>query len=139
MIRVQRISKEDWKEKFAEDAHISVFKEPWPADFERIDFALLTVDDEDNLVQYVTLREMDKESVYLQYGGSFADYRGSIKSFESYSTILDYLSESYKNVGFLVENTNFPMLKFAIKKEFVIVGTRYADGKLFLEHFKRRI
>lgn len=135
---VKKISKEIWAEKFAEEAHLAVFKEVWPRDFERIDYALVTVDEADKLVQYVTIREMDKESCYLQYGGSFEDFRNSIKSWRSYEVILDYLGKEYKNVGFLIENSNFPMLKFAIKKEFVVCGLRHVNGKLFLEHFKRR-
>lgn len=136
-MNIVRISKEEWKEKYAEKTHTEVFNTPWTKDFERLDFALLTFEG-DSKVQFATVRELDKETAYIQYGGSFPDYRGSINSWKSFGVVLDYLDKDYKGVGFLTENTNFPMLKFAIKKEFAIVGVRVVNGRIYLEHFKRR-
>lgn len=136
MISVKQIPELEWRTHFAKDAHQIVFRETWDAGFERIDFALLTHDEKEQLVQFATIREMDSESAYIQYGGAFPDFRNSKKSLDSFSAILNWLEERYKNVGFLTENTNFPMLKFAIKKKFIITGVRFFKGHLLLEHFK---
>lgn len=137
MISVKRVEKTDWQ-LLAKNAHEVVFREAWPDNFERIDYALLTTDAEDKLVQYATIRETDAISAYIQYGGSFPDYRGSVSSYRSFRAIIDHLFEQYKNVSFLVENTNLPMLKFALKEHFIIIGIRNFKNQIMLEHFKTR-
>jgi hypothetical protein len=136
MIKVVEVSKEDWKD-LAKKAHQLVFVEDWDSDSERIDYALVTEEDGD-LVQYATVKEIDKNNSFIQYGGSFPKYRNTKKSYESFGTILDWMFDKYSSVGFLTENYNFPMLKFAIKKEFVITGMRVVRGHLMLEHIKRK-
>lgn len=134
MILVKHVTKEDWK-PMAVAAHGAVFSEEWDADMERIDKALITVDQEtDMLLQYATLREIDSESVYISYGGSFPSAKGSPRSLESFVAILEDLKKSYKRVVFLTENINFPMLKLALKTNFVITGMRQAKGRTMLEH-----
>lgn len=136
-IEVKRIEKHEWYQ-LAENAHLAVFDETWNKDIERIDFAVLTVDEDNQLIQYATLRELDAEAIYLQYGGSFPTYRGSIQAHKSFKAILDWLHREYKYVSFLTENTNFPMLKFAIKERFRIVGMRNFKNKVYLEHFREK-
>jgi hypothetical protein len=135
---VNKLTAQEWKETLAKQAHEIVFREDWDADLERIDFALVTEDENGSMVQYATLKEMDRDSAYIQYGGAFPSFRNSKKSYDSFSSILDWLLERYINVGFLTENTNLPMLKFGIKKGFVIVGIRNFKGHIMLEHFKTR-
>ncbi len=136
-IEVKKITKEEWH-KLAVNAHTAVFNEDWDADLERIDFTLLTVDGENNVVQYATIREMDKYSCFISYGGSFPNYRGKIQSLHSFKAILDWLFTNYKNVSFFTENTNWPMLKFAIREKFRIICTRTFKNHLMLEHWKGR-
>lgn len=135
MIGIRKINKEDWKE-LASNAHLAVFNEVWTPEKERIDYALLTVDENDMLIQYATIRESDFETSYIQYGGSFPEYKGSIQAYQSFKAILDWLYERYKNVSFLTMNRNWPMLKFAIKEKFAVVGMRNFNGYIMLEHFK---
>ena len=136
-INVKRIEKSEWV-SLSRDAHVSVFKEEWEAEKERVDFALLTTDSEDQLIQYATLRELDSESVYIQYGGSFPTYRGSIPAYRSFQAILRWLGERYPNVTFLTENTNLAMLKFAIREGFIIVGLRATKKSIMLELYKTK-
>lgn len=136
-IEVKKISKEEWK-VLAVNAHLAVFNEEWTADKERIDFALLTVDEDGKVIQYATIREMDSESSYLQYGGSFPDYRGKVQSVHSFKSILDWLFLEYKNVSFFTENTNWPMLKFAIREKFRVICVRTFKNHVMLEHYKGR-
>lgn len=133
-IMVKEIDKETWK-RMAHDAHISVFDEHINPEKEVIDYALITVDSEtDDLIQYVTIREFDKDSGHWFWGGSFPKYRGSIKAHRSMDALLGFMKAKYKKMSYLTGNTNFAMLKFGIKNKFQIVGTRLADGGLLLEH-----
>lgn len=136
-IDVKAINKQDWR-TLAVGAHLAVFNETWTPDRERIDFALLTVDEENKMIMYATIREMDSQSAYIQYGGSFPDYRGSVHSIDSFRAILKWLFDHYVNVSFFTENTNWAMLKFAIREKFRVICTRTFDGHVMLEHYKKR-
>lgn len=129
---VARLSPKEWQ-KYAEDAHLIVFNEKRPETMNRIDFAMIT--SIDGVIQtYMTAREMDDESVYMQYGGSFPSAIGTIKSFRSYEMILCELSQRYKRVTTLIENENTSMLKFAMRIGLRIIGIRNFQGKIYLEH-----
>lgn len=118
---------------YAADAHLVVFNEVRPVEMNRIDFAIMTVNE--GIPQtFMTARELDSETVYMQYGGSFPSAKGTVTSFTSYSLIVDYLLSKYKRITTLIENTNFPMMKFANKKGLLVVGIRYFKGQIFLEH-----
>jgi RimJ/RimL family protein N-acetyltransferase len=135
LILVKKILKEDWIEKFAENAHLTVFDERIEKDKDAIDFALITIDqDTDRLVSYVTVREYDKDHAHWFWGGSFPTYRGTVSALRSMEAIFDWIKANYKKLSFFTQNTNFPMLKFGIQKKFQIVGLRLAQGGLLLEH-----
>lgn len=132
MMELVHKTAEEWK-IIAEDAHLVVFNERRPADVNRIDFAMLSV--ENGIPQsYMTGREFDSETAYMQYGGSFPSAKGSIHSFISYSMFVDSLLSKYVRITTLIENTNHVMMKFAMKKGLLIVGIRYFKGQVFLEH-----
>ncbi|MNY47228.1 hypothetical protein D3C86_1824810 [compost metagenome] len=99
----------------------------------RIDFALMTELDGVPL-SYMTCREVDEETVYMAYGGSFPSAKNTALSFQSYQAFIEYLSTKYKRATTLIENTNFPMLKFAMKEGLVITGLRNFKGSILLEH-----
>lgn len=132
-VRVIKLSPSEW-EKMSEDAHLVVFDELRPTRMDRIDFALLALDRDDNICAYVTCRELDEESVYWQYGGSFPGSRDTIKSFQAYQAFVRFSKENYKHVGTLIENTNQVMLKMAMKVGFIITGIRNFKGSILLEH-----
>lgn len=136
-VEVKRIASEDWA-LLSVDAHVSVFKEGWSHDKERISYALVTVDENDQLVQYTTIKENDAESAYLHYGGTFPNYRGSIRAHKSFQAILVWLLERYKYVSFLTENTNWAMNKFAIHEKFRVIGVRNFNGQVMLEYWKEK-
>ncbi len=137
-ITVKRIEKQEWKD-LAVNAHLAVFNESWTLEDECIDYALLTVDESNMLVQYATISESGGRGAFIEYGGSFESYKGTVTSFQSFKAILDYLFSKYKKVNFSTHNKNFPMLKFAIKENFYIIGNYTSDeGKLMLIHSKTR-
>jgi hypothetical protein len=123
---------EEWAE-FAEAAHLAVFKENRPNEMNRIDFALLAVEDGVPL-GYGAFREADHQMVYMQYGGAFPSSYGTPKAWYSYSAIVDKLKEiGYKYATTLIENDNMRMMKMAFKKGFRIIGVRNFEGKILCE------
>lgn len=129
---VTRLEPKEW-EKYAALAHELVFNEIRDPKSERLSFALLAVHDEVPAA-YVTCQELDSETVYWQYGGMFPSVKGTINAFRAYQSLVRTCFDSYPRVCFRVENKNLPMLKFALKLGFEIVGVRVYKGKIFLEH-----
>lgn len=131
-MRVEIFSSSEWRELSA-DAHLTCFGEVNDPSRERINLALMAVDDAP--VAYMTIRELCPETIYLQYGGAFPGTQGTVKSFRGYTLMLSKLSElGYKDALTNIENSNIPMLKFAMKAGFKIIGTRNYDGSVMVEH-----
>lgn len=127
---IERFTQTEWRE-LSEDAHMACFSEIRPNSVDRIDFALMTAD-ENGPIAYMTLREIDNETLYLQYGGSFRP--GSVSSFRSYTLMLNRLKElGYKSGLTYIENTNTAMLKFAMKVGWLITGVRTYKGTVLTE------
>lgn len=137
MISVKVLLPHQWKE-MAENAHVAVFDETWDKNLERITFALLMVDKEDQIISYATAQEIDKETVYLQYGGAFPKFRGSPVVYKSFCEMVDFLKKSYKTIRTYVENVNYPMLKFYMKNNFLVTGVRYFKEFTLLENCYER-
>lgn len=134
MIEVKRIDPAEWK-WMAKNAHVAVFDETWNAELERISFALLMVQAETNrLISYATVQVIDPQTVYLQYGGVFPKFRGTPLSFLSFKEMLIELKKSFSKIITLVENSNYPMLRFYMKEFFVITGIRYFKEHILLEN-----
>ena len=114
-MRIEKLKPEDWR-YLAEDVHKVVFEERKPMSLDRIDYALLVVDEKPQA--YVTVREIDSESAYFQYGGAFPETKGTAASYECWKTVLGWAQEHYKRINFLVENDNKPMLRMAMSADF---------------------
>lgn len=132
-MKVVKINPTEWAE-LSEKAHLIVFNEEKKASSERIDFALVTESTEKVLMNYVTCRELDKSSLYWQYGGSFPGTKDTILSYRATQALLRFCKEQYERVSFYVENTNLPMLKLAMKCGFKITGVRNYKNSVLLEH-----
>ena len=135
MIVVHKLSVKQW-EDLAEKAHGVVFNESRPAHFDRVDFALVAVDDDQKLmIGYTTMREISHDTIYWQYGGSFPEYRGTPIAAKGYALFIQWCKEhGYKRITTLIENNNKAMLKLAAFNDFIIVGVRNFKGKVLLEH-----
>lgn len=132
-IEVEQISKEDWR-PLSEKVHLVVFSESKPADFDRIDFALIAKTETKGLMGYVTCREFDAHSLYWQYGGAFPGTKGSSLTLAGYMRFVWWTKQRYKRVSTLVDNSNIVMLKMAMKVGFRIIGVRNFGGHILLEH-----
>lgn len=135
MIKLEVIGPKMWVEQYSENAHKIAFNRSKPAHWDRIDFALLAVNEVDNVpMGYITCREHDHETIYIQFGGAMPGTKGSGKSQIVFDLMLDHLYSLYKRVTFLVENDNFAMLKLAMNAGFKIIGIRNYHGIVLLEH-----
>lgn len=131
MIHAEFLTKEEWR-NYSKDAHEISFEETWNAELERIDYAMLLVNEQEPLA-YVTLKETGEHSVYLQYGGAFPNSRGTILSYKAFAVMLDSLQKKYKKITTLVENNNWGMLKFYWSAKFLVTGLRYFKNHIYLE------
>ena len=129
---VQRIDKYKWA-SLAKNAHLICFDEIRDPMMDRIDFALIN-ERNDNPLNYCTVRELDSESVYWQYGGAFPNSKGTGESYYSYKRNAAWcFDEGYLRVTTYIENTNLAMLKIALKVGFLVIGTRTFKGHVMLE------
>lgn len=132
-ILLQKLNAEEWK-VFSEDAHRACFSEVRSASIERIDFALLAHDPTSRgVLGYVTVRELDSESVYWQYGGAFENIEKGVLVYRIYKEFIEFTGKHYKRVTTLVENTNLAYLKLAMKFGFRIIGVRVFKGTILVE------
>lgn len=133
-LTIHKLGLEQWAD-LSEKAHQACFNEKRPVNMDRIDFALVCVDDDQKLmVGYTTMREIDSETIYWQHGGSFPEFRGTATAALGYSMFIQWCRERYKRIVTLIENNNRPMLKLAFHNGFTIVGVRNFKGKVLLEH-----
>lgn len=135
MIEISKMSSDEWA-MHAELAHKVVFGENRPAEMNRIDFALMAHNGPTPLT-YGTYREVDSQTIYMQYGGAFPGTEKTALAWHAYSRTIDELqSMGYKYATTLIENDNIPMLKFAMKKGFRVIGVRTFEGKILCELLK---
>lgn len=125
------LTKDEWKD-YSKAAHELAFNEQWNPEIERIDYAMLLVNEEDP-VAYVTLKETGEHSVYIQYGGAFQNIKGTTLSYKAFARMIHDLQKKYKRITTLVENNNWGMLKFYWSTKFRVTGLRYFKSAIFLE------
>jgi RimJ/RimL family protein N-acetyltransferase len=128
---VEKLTPEQWRE-LSEDAHKSVFQELRPKTLDRIDYALLAVKN-GRLHGYCTVRELDSDSVYWQYGGAFPGTHSTAQAVHTYRAFVEDARAQYKRVTTLVKNDNIRYLRLAFACGFRIIGTRFFDGEIFVE------
>jgi hypothetical protein len=132
MFQVNQVSHKDWI-KVSEEAMVASFGARRSRELERFDFALAAIDKGGNLSGFITCIEMDAETLYWQFGGTFSNYTRSIAVFAGYRDFLKWAEARYKRVTTRIENKNLSMLKLALAAGFIVVGTYYANQKLYLE------
>lgn len=121
-VEVIQVSAEEWP-KYSENIHKLVFKEIKPASRDRISYALLFVKEQE-VIGYVTVRELDDENVYWQFGGVLTRFRRGLLGCQCFEMALEWQKARSKRVVMYVENKNLPMLKMALAYGFLIIGTR---------------
>lgn len=133
MITVRALTREEW-EKMAEDAHLLCFNEHRPSYLDRIDYALVNVTDKEEILNYCTVKELDSESVYWQFGGAFPNSKGSVHSARSYARNIEWtFKQGYKRITTYAKNTNSDMLRVQLKCGFIPIGMRTVQGEVYVE------
>lgn len=130
---IHRIEPKEWGANLSEMSHLLSFGEHRASELDRLDYALILTDELGEISAYVTVKEMDSETVYWQNGGSMPPHRGSIRVMRGYETFIKYARESYKRITTRIENTNIPMLKMALAMGFIVTGTWTFKGRIYLE------
>jgi hypothetical protein len=137
-LTIHKLSPEDWA-KVSETTYLVVFGGQRPSGMDRIDYALVIQDVEQNTpCGYLTARELDSDSVYWQFGGAFPGTHSSSKAVECYKMFVDWTLARYKRITTLVENTNVRYLKLAMHAGFRIIGVRMFDGSVLVELLNKR-
>lgn len=129
-MRVEKVSYMEWN-KLAEAAHKIAFGEERPAWMNTFDFAIVCFEDE-KILSYATIIEMDKNTAYMQHGGAMPSTKGSTRSYLTYEKTIEFLKANYRRITTRIQNTNIPMLKFAMKQGLLIHGVDYYPGEIFL-------
>lgn len=132
-ISIIQLTPREWSQ-YSEAAHKIAFAEVKPACWDRIDFALLAVDDE-NPLGYMTCREHAEGVLYWQYGGAFPGTLGTLFSWRCYQAFIEHCGKKYKQIHTQIENTNAVMLKMAMKAGFRVMGVRNFKNSILLEHW----
>lgn len=126
---VKIYSKKEWLE-YSSQFHDVVFNNPEFKEIENIDFSLVAFDG-DEVLGFATIRVLDKFHAYMQYGGAV---KKGYKTLSAYLKMIELLKGSFLNITTLIENTNHPMIKLAMKAGFNINGIRIKSGNIYLEH-----
>jgi hypothetical protein len=132
-MRTEKVSKDEWN-VLAEAAHKVAFGEERPSELNTFDFAVV-VFDEDQILAYATIIEMDKDTAYMQHGGAMPGIKGTTTSRITYHKIMNLLKEQYKRITTRIENKNISMLKFAMSEGLLINGCDCYPNEVFL-HLK---
>jgi hypothetical protein len=108
-----------------------VFNEEHPRQEERIDFACVFFYQE-NPVGYVTCYERNSEVLYIQFGGTFPEYRNRRAVFVAFDLLNIKLLKKYQFLTAKIKSENIPMLKLAFECGWRIVGTSLTSNKKLL-------
>lgn len=128
-----RLNASEWA-TVSENFHRAVFSKEKPATWDRIDYAWLVIDDRtDSPIGYITVRELDHETVYWQFGGSFEWARSSVVTVRAYDACLLNQAKLSKRVTTAISAKNPRMLKLALSRGWEIFGSRNWDGETMVE------
>lgn len=138
-MKVVTIDRETWLSKSYENAHKAVFgDEPVDMNESLFDAALLVIDEEADVpIIYTTVKQTTASQVFIEYGGSFPDYRGSPKVKPAFELLCNFLHEAgASRVSLATKNTNIPMQRLALSTGFTPWGMTFGKTGLFLEYIK---
>lgn len=128
---VQRFTPEEWA-PYAEDAHKALFGVTRPNSLNTHHF-ILAVYADGVLGGYITCLEIDATTVYVQYGGVFPNFEKTIHVVPGYVKLISWLRENYSLANTKIENVNLAMFKLALQVGFLVTGTHFHEGRLFVD------
>lgn len=131
-MQVSFYTQDEWRE-LSPNAHLCVFDERADKSTERIDFALI-VGNGENPQGYITVKEHDGKTAYMQRGGMFPHMKGIGVSADHFRLCIDWLwGRGFTKVFFNVKNSNIAMIKLGLNTGFRVSGMRQFKQDLLLE------
>lgn len=131
---LEKVSLEEWN-KLSDSAHWTCFEEGRDPSLNTFDFALVVFTD-DKICAYATILETDKETAYMQHGGSFPETRGTANTRRAYHMIMNFLRENYKFSTTQIGSFNRSMLKLALSENFLITGMHQYNKDIYLHLYQ---
>lgn len=128
---LKRLTLDEWK-LMSKKAHQICFGEDQDPEILTCDYALIAVNDNDELLGYATIVEINKISAYMQHGGIMPNSQGSTIPLMVYRAVTGYLKEHYHRISTRILNTNIAMIKISMAQGLIINGTDFIEGELFL-------
>jgi len=120
MMEVQRFSLEEFN-VISKQVHLNCFNEIREEEVNTFDFALMAIH-KGEPVAYATCIEFDKDTCYMQHGGSLPGGHGTINTARGYVKMLMFIKEKYPMITTRIQNTNVRMLKLALGAGFIPIG-----------------
>lgn len=121
-IRVEELSKEQFS-SLSGEAYFAAFLEKRDSSIDRYSYALLCINDKEEVTAYSTVLEFDAESAYMQHGGKISD--NAMYTVKSYFLMIEWLKKKYKTISTRIFNENIKMLNLAMKAGLRIIGVEY--------------
>lgn len=132
MLKILEIPAAEWA-NHSENAHLAVFNEHRPSRANRIDYALLVVEERtQKAIGYVQVAQVDDDVVYWQFGGVFMPHRGLLGA-RAYDALMKYQKTKAKKMFTYIKNTNVSMIKLHLNGGLLIFGIRNVEGDILLE------
>lgn len=126
-------TKEYW-DHFVMDASEDLFGELFPKEvYKDYDFVVLIQNEDKEHVCYSTIKEVDAETAYLNFGGTFSKFRGKGLTRECFNKIVGILKSKYPRLGMTCRTQNTPMVKLGLGEGFMIIGMRMVYGFVNIE------
>ena len=131
--RITQIKPEVWKHMSA-DANECTFGTIRNSEDDRLDYVLAGIDQDEQIMGYMTCRELDSKTTYLAHGGACnPKYRGTSAVWQVYKAMIDWHRDRTSALHTWVENDNIGYIKVMFKAGFKIVGTKTVKGVTFLD------
>lgn len=136
-LKANHVSKEIW-DIISQKAHTGLFGNLYSEDFKKYDFTILVTNEDDEQVCYSMVKEIDAESAFLTFGGTFEPFRGKNLTVECLKKISESLLAKYKYLGFCCRANNAPMVKVGLDCGYKIIGLLEIYGLPNLEFLLER-
>lgn len=137
-MEVVNIDRKTWLEKYSKNAYMSVFgrEDHDLQEASLFDAALMVMDEESNCpIIYTTIKQTTAKSVFIEFGGSFPDYRGTAKVKPAFEKLCAYLKEAGAEfVTLSTKNTNIAMNRLALSVGFIPSGMNFNKEGAFVDY-----
>lgn len=130
---IEKFSWETCREQF----HKDIFGDDFKDQNREYDFTLVVKLDGVN-VSYTQVKELDRDTAYMTFGGVFPEFRSKGIGYDNFQAMVDVLTAKYKMIGIATRTNNIGMIKLCFNSKFEIIGLRLINGLPSLEFLLER-